>query len=60
MPCSGSDLLVGERQLLPGAPLVGHVVDDDLLAHTLDLARLKAVVGDVGGNEDHCRVAGKG
>ncbi len=43
----------GIGQLLARAPVVRHVVDDDGLAHALDLARLEAVIGDVGGHEHH-------
>src|ERR1700724_1582661 len=51
------DGLGGERELLACAPIVGHVVDDDRLAHAVDLAPLEPVVGDVGGHEYERRVA---
>jgi hypothetical protein len=35
------------------APIIRHVVDDDGLAHALDLARLEAVIRYVRGHEHH-------
>src|SRR6476646_10581423 len=54
------DGLGGECELLACAPIVGHVIDDDRLAHAVDLAPLEAVVGDVGGHEYERRIALEG
>src|ERR1700694_1584356 len=54
------DGLSGECELLARAPLVGHVVDDDGLAHAVDLAPLEAVIGDVGRDEYERGVALEG
>src|ERR1700693_5133995 len=63
-PAIGTELVLdglsGECELLARAPLVRHVVDDDGLAHAVDLAPLEAVIGDVGRDEHERTVALEG
>src|SRR4030088_2517664 len=54
------DGLSGGRERLARAPLVCHVVDDDGLAHAVDLAPLEAMVRDAGRDEHEGAVALEG